>query len=85
MYLHFRIFILYYAQKISTCALIMCEIHSEKNVNSSIIVMHIFLSSPNYICSNLQWEKSDDKPAIAGLVFAGLIGLWASFGLINVR
>lgn len=29
------------------------------------------------------WEKSDDKPAIAGLGFAGLIGLWASFGLIN--
>lgn len=33
---------------------------------------------------NMQWEKSDDKPAIAGLVFAGLIGIWASFGLVNV-
>jgi len=33
---------------------------------------------------DLQWEKSDDKPAIAGLGFAGLIGIWASFGLVNV-
>ncbi|XP_024401345.1 protein CURVATURE THYLAKOID 1C, chloroplastic [Physcomitrium patens] len=29
------------------------------------------------------WEKSDDKPAIVGLGFAGLIGLWATNGLIN--
>jgi len=29
------------------------------------------------------WDKSDDKPAIAGLGFAGLIGIWAAFGLIG--
>jgi hypothetical protein len=36
------------------------------------------------IVCNLQWEKSDDKPAIAGLVVSGLIGIWAAFGLIGV-
>jgi len=29
------------------------------------------------------WEKTDDKPAIATLVVAGLITLWASFALVN--
>lgn len=36
------------------------------------------------LCVCLQWEKTDDKPAIATLVVAGLITLWASFALVNV-
>lgn len=37
------------------------------------------------ILSFLQWEKTDDKVAIAGLGVAGLVALWAAAGLINVR
>ena len=32
----------------------------------------------------MQWEKTDDKLAIVGLGFAGVIILWASVGLIAV-
>jgi hypothetical protein len=38
----------------------------------------------NFVFVCLQWEKTDDKPAIATLVVAGLITLWASFALVNV-
>ena len=32
----------------------------------------------------MQWEQTDDKLAIAGLGFAGVIILWASIGLVAV-
>ncbi|KAG0625218.1 hypothetical protein M758_2G037200 [Ceratodon purpureus] len=51
---------------------------AESTVNETTAAAEDFLQS-------LQdaWEKSDDKPAIAGLVAAGLIGVWAAFGLVG--